>query len=323
LHPAPGESIVSTLAPKGRHTRSNPQLPLVPSEADPKKIIKKGKASLKKKIATATSVFGQLLDSTLDTPAILSSKLSLPSAEVSKKIDFEEFLVEYSSFETELKEENIDIISSPDIEKCFSLDSFGYFPTLGFATPLSVKNFVSKEVGTSSPFHTLPSSSKTQPSIVKTETPPSSTPSPNMHTVKSPSPSCSPRIQNQMAVVNPPKNRMDSIVDARYTPLVLPQPVNALLPRDYLKYMPKFTGEEDITAEEHRVAFYSYAHNQNIENEDVWMRVFFQILFGEARKGFRGLAPRSITGIESLDEAFLRHWGTKRNFCTTSPNLDL
>jgi hypothetical protein len=135
-----------------------------------------------------------------------------------------------------------------------------------------------------------------------------------MHTVKSPSPSCSPRVQNQMAVVNPPTNRMDAMVVSRYDPLVLPQPVNSLPPRDYLKYMPKFMGEEDITAEEHLVAFYSYADNQNIENEDVWMRVFVQILFCEARKWFRGLAPRSITSIEVMDEPFLRHWGDKNKF---------
>jgi hypothetical protein len=55
----------------------------------------------------------QLPHYTLDTPAVLSSKLSLPSVEVSKKLDFEEFPVEYSSFETKLKEENIDISSSP------------------------------------------------------------------------------------------------------------------------------------------------------------------------------------------------------------------
>jgi hypothetical protein len=214
-----------------------------------------------------------------------------------------------------LKEENIDIFSSPDIEKCFSLDSFEDFPTLGFATPLSVKNISAKEVGTSSPSHTLPSSSKTQPIVLKTETPPSFIlSSPNLHTTKSPSPRCSPRIQNQMEVVNPPANRMDAIVAARYAPLVLHQLVNALPPGDYLKYMPKFTGEEDVTYEEHLVSFYSYADNQNIENEDVWMRVFIQSLFGEARKWFRGLAPGSITGIEALDEVFLRHWGDKKDF---------
>jgi hypothetical protein len=92
-----------------------------------------------------------LPSSTLDTPIVLSSKLPLSYTEVSKRLDFGEFPVENSSFETELKEENIDIFSSPDIEKCFSLDSFEDFPTLGFSTPLSIKTFSSKEVGTSSP----------------------------------------------------------------------------------------------------------------------------------------------------------------------------
>jgi hypothetical protein len=72
-----------------------------------------------------------------------------------------------------------------------------------------------------------------------------------------------------MASANPHRNRMDVIVAARYAPLILPQPLNDLPARDYLKYMPKFTGEEDITAEEHLVAFYSYADNMNIKNEDV------------------------------------------------------
>jgi hypothetical protein len=90
--------------------------------------------------------------------------------------------------------------------------------------------------------------------------------------------------------------------------------LNSLPPGDYLKYMPKFTREEDVTTEEHLVAFYGSADNQNIENEDVWMRVFIQILFGETRKWFRGLSPRSITGIEALDEAILRHWGDKKDF---------
>jgi hypothetical protein len=77
-----------------------------------------------------------------------------------------------------------------------------------------------------------------------------------------------------MAGANPPLNRMDAIVVARYAPLVLPHPMNPLPAEDYLKYMPKFTGEGDITAEEHLVSFYSYADNLNIENEYVWMRVF-------------------------------------------------
>jgi hypothetical protein len=89
---------------------------------------------------------------------------------------------------------------------------------------------------------------------------------------------------------------------------------NTLPAGDYLKYMPKFTGEGDLTTEEHLAAFYSYADNLNIENEDVWMRVFIQSLDGEVRKWFRGLAPGSIAGIEALDSAFLRQWGDRKDF---------
>jgi ribonuclease HI len=117
-----------------------------------------------------------------------------------------------------------------------------------------------------------------------------------------------------MAGANPPLNRMDAIVAARYAPLILPNPMNPLPAGDYLKYMPKFTGEGDITAEEHLAAFYSYADNLNIENEDVWMRVFVQSLDGEVRKWFRGLAPGSMAGIEALDSAFLRQWGDRKDF---------
>jgi glycosidase len=107
---------------------------------------------------------------------------------------------------------------------------------------------------------------------------------------------------------------MHSIVAARYSLLLLPHPMNALPAGDYLKYMPKFTGEEDTTVEEHLATFYSYADNLNIENEDVWMRVFVQSLDGEVRKWFRGLIPGSIARIEALHDVFLRQWGDKRDF---------
>jgi ribonuclease HI len=132
--------------------------------------------------------------------------------------------------------------------------------------------------------------------------------------VHTPSPPCSPPLNIPMAGVNPPPNRMDAIVAARYAPLILPQPLNPLPAGDYLKYMPKFSGEGDVTAEEHLAAFYSYADNLNIENEDVWMRVFVQSLDGEVRKWFRGLAPGSIAGIEALDNVFLRQWGDRKDY---------
>jgi hypothetical protein len=138
-----------------------------------------------------------------------------------------------------------------------------------------------------------------------------SSPSSLVHT---PSPPSSPQPNIPMAGANPSLNKMDAIVTARYAPLILPQPMHPLPAGDYLKYMPKFTVEGDITAEEHLVSFYSYADNLNIKSEDVWMRVFVQSLDGEVRKWFRGLAPRSIAGIEALDNVFLRQWGDRKDY---------
>ena len=56
--------------------------------------------------------------------------------------------------------------------------------------------------------------------------------------------------------------------------------------------MPKFTGTEGVTTEEHLESFYSYADNLEINEDDVWMRVFVQSLDGEARKWFRELTPQ-------------------------------
>ena len=67
---------------------------------------------------------------------------------------------------------------------------------------------------------------------------------------------------------------MERILVARYAPLNFPNPLSAMPIGDYLKYMPNFTREGDCTAKEHLEEFYSYAENINIEQEDVWTRVF-------------------------------------------------
>jgi len=106
---------------------------------------------------------------------------------------------------------------------------------------------------------------------------------------------------------------IERIAAARYGNLVLPVPLNPMPVGEYKKYMPKFTGTEGVTAEEHLEAFYSYADNLDISENDVWMRVFVQSLDGEARKWFRALPQGSITDIEALDDAFLKQWGDKKD----------
>jgi len=43
--------------------------------------------------------------------------------------------------------------------------------------------------------------------------------------------------------------RMERIVAARYGPLVLSVPLNAMPIGEYQKYMPKFTGTDGVTTE--------------------------------------------------------------------------
>ena len=78
----------------------------------------------------------------------------------------------------------------------------------------------------------------------------------------------------------PQMTKMERILVARYAPLIFPNPLSSMPTGDYLKYMPKFTGEGDFTAEEHLEAFYNYAENINIEQKDVWTRVFVQSVYG-------------------------------------------
>ena len=74
--------------------------------------------------------------------------------------------------------------------------------------------------------------------------------------------------------VQQPLDMMDRMVAARYAPLVLPHPLNALPEGDYQKNLLRFNGQGKTIVEEHWNAFLSYADNQNIEVKDVWMRMF-------------------------------------------------
>ncbi len=78
--------------------------------------------------------------------------------------------------------------------------------------------------------------------------------------------------------------KMERIIAARYGPLILPTPLNVMPTGEYYKYSPKLTGTKDVTTKEHLKSLFSYADNLDISEDDVWMRVFFQSLDGEARK---------------------------------------
>jgi hypothetical protein len=272
------------MASRGRHTRSNPHLPLATPEADLEAVCRKGKRSAGE---FPIDEKGNTTSPSVETPFSDFQLPSRTSSEVSHFLNFGSVPAEFS----------------PP-----GLVSEGYIlvtpPSGGFTTPPLITIAAQRETHIHS--GPLDFSLFSPSSPVRTSFPASP--------VHTPSPLSSPPFNVIMAGDNPPQNRMDAIVTARYAPLILNQPLNPLPAGDYLKYMPKFTGEGDIIVEEHLATFYSYADNLNIENEDVWMRVFVQSLDGEVRKWFRGLAPGSIVGIEALDNVFLRKWGDRKDY---------
>jgi hypothetical protein len=272
------------VASRGRHTRSNPHFPLATPEEDLEAVRRKGKRAAKE---VSVDQKGNTPSPSVRTPFSDSQFPSHPSSEVSRFLNFGSVPAEFSPPGL-VSEGEILVTPLPG----------------GLTTPPLITTAAQRKPPVYS--GPLDFSLFSPSSPVRT-----SFPSSPVHT---PSPPSSPPLNTPMAGVNPPPNRMDAIVAARYAPLILPQPLNPLPAGDYLKYMPKFSGEGDVTAEEHLAAFYSYADNLNIENEDVWMRVFIQSLDGEVRKWFRGLAPGSIAGIEALDNVFLRKWGDRKDY---------
>jgi len=117
-----------------------------------------------------------------------------------------------------------------------------YFPTPGLTTPPPIRFVAFKERETFVP--SIPVSSSPNPQLFPVS-PRNIVP---VSPIQTPSPPGSPPIHVQMAGANPPRNNMAEILAARYTPLVLPQPMNALPATNYLNYMPQFTGEGDMTA---------------------------------------------------------------------------
>jgi hypothetical protein len=132
------------VAPKGRHTRSTPQLPLVTPEADPEKIIKKGNTSQEGLSAVVPGDSGNLHNSSFKTPIVVSNSPFIPFARVSRSLDFESFHVELPPSSIHFEGESFETLVSPDIVKWFRPRSLEYFPTLSFPTPPPIKVVVSK-----------------------------------------------------------------------------------------------------------------------------------------------------------------------------------
>jgi hypothetical protein len=108
-----------------------------------------------------------------------------------------------------------------------------------------------------------------------------------------------------------PPPRVFAKVAPRYAPLVLPVPLNDL-PENYIKKLPKFTGEGDLTAVEHINFFDQFVDIIGIEHEDVYSRLLVKTFEGQVQNWFRSLPATSILSYDALEDAFLRQWGERK-----------
>lgn len=102
-------------------------------------------------------------------------------------------------------------------------------------------------------------------------------------------------------------------VPGRYKPLILP-PVLNLLPKDHPEYLPRFDGENGVTAQKHIQAFEYYLNIFEVEDEDVSLRLFAISLQSEVKTWFKALPEASISNLEQLFKLFLDRWMIKVNF---------
>jgi hypothetical protein len=101
-----------------------------------------------------------------------------------------------------------------------------------------------------------------------------------------------------------------------YVPLNLANianPLNALLAGNYGKYMPKFDGNNAITAESHIKHFLEYLEKIGVTEEDVVMRLFAQSLTLDARDWYKALAVNSIDGWNTFHDRFMDKWSHKQD----------
>jgi len=109
---------------------------------------------------------------------------------------------------------------------------------------------------------------------------------------------------------SPPK--IFTKVAVRYAPLVLPVTLHDL-PENYIKNLPKFIGEGDLTATEHIKFFDQFVDILGLEHEYVYSRLFVQTFEGHVRTWFRSLPTRSILSYDALEDAILRQWGERKD----------
>ena len=85
------------------------------------------------------------------------------------------------------------------------------------------------------------------------------------------------------------------------------------MPQDYQRKIPQFDATTHYTTQQHVNKMKNYFELHEINDVDVQMRLFVQILDGEVKKWFKGLNVGSITNLAVFHKLFLNRWEKKKN----------
>jgi hypothetical protein len=87
------------------------------------------------------------------------------------------------------------------------------------------------------------------------------------------------------------------------------------MPPKYEKWLPKFTGTDAISAEEHMSNFWAFfqLHPISDDAEDLVMKLFSATLYDASRRWYLSLPDGSIKTMDRLEEAFLKRWSVKED----------
>jgi len=102
------------------------------------------------------------------------------------------------------------------------------------------------------------------------------------------------------------------VMAAQFSPLVLPTILHDLL-QNYAQRIRLYGAEEDITAQQHFDRFSDFVDLEEVDYEDIKMRLFLKSFSGEVKNWFRGLTTGTIRTYQELETAFLRKWEDKKN----------
>jgi len=98
----------------------------------------------------------------------------------------------------------------------------------------------------------------------------------------------------------------------RYAPLVLVAPLHAM-PQDYQTRLPQYDNTGSSNAQQHVDKVKDYFDLQEVDEANVQMRLFSQILSGDVKKWFKSLHPALITDLVAFHRSFLDRWEVKKN----------